>query len=340
MGKLSAKAMAVQKDIEKIDMVLSTKDSNAYKSLHIELDGTYQNLIKNWGHSVYGYSDKMGFIYDWLDAGSLQHNLLSMKSKLRGYLLELAPQSVQEEQSAKIDEEIDMNQLSRAQRKLLCDYRKLQQMIVDGRILTIQESDYPQFKDSLEYLERYEYLRRIEIDGDTHLFLKTEAFEEFPEHLRAQEPEECKTMYDNKKVFIVHGHDHHLLQEVELLLRRIGLEPIILMNEANAGRTIIEKIEDLSDVGFGIVLYTGCDEGRKKGTEPLHDRARQNVIFEHGYLYAKLGRGRVVALNDADIELPSDLSGILYISHSASDWKKQLLIEMKTAGLDFDFLKS
>lgn len=49
MGKLSAKAMAVQKDIEKIDMVLSTKDSNAYKSLHIELDRTYQNLIKNWG---------------------------------------------------------------------------------------------------------------------------------------------------------------------------------------------------------------------------------------------------------------------------------------------------
>lgn len=64
------------------------------------------------------------------------------------------------------------------------------------------------------------------------------------------------------------------------------------------------------------------------------------MIFEHGYLYAKLGRGRVVALNDADIELPSDLSGILYISRSASDWKKQLLIEMKTAGLDFDFLKS
>lgn len=68
----------------------------------------------------------MGFIYEWLDGGSLQHNLLSMKSKLRGYLLELAPQSVQEEQSAKIDEEIDMNQLSRTQRKLLCDYRKLQ----------------------------------------------------------------------------------------------------------------------------------------------------------------------------------------------------------------------
>ena len=144
---------------------------------------------------------------------------------------------------------------------------------------------------------------------------------------------------DNKKVFVVHGHDHQLLQEVELMLRRIGLEPIILKNEANAGRTIIKKIEDLSNVGFGIVLYTACDEGRKKGTDTLHNRARQNVIFEHGYLYAKLGRGHVAALNDSDIELPSDLDGVLYIAHSAQDWKNQLMREMKDAGLKFDATK-
>lgn len=148
-----------------------------------------------------------------------------------------------------------------------------------------------------------------------------------------------ENIMDNKKVFVVHGHDHQLLQEVELLLSRIGLVPIILKNEANAGRTIIEKIEDLSNVGFGIVLYTACDEGRKKGTDTLRDRARQNVIFEHGYLYAKLGRGHVAALSDSGIEVPSDLAGVLYIAHSEQDWKIQLMREMKKAGLDFDWSK-
>ncbi len=141
---------------------------------------------------------------------------------------------------------------------------------------------------------------------------------------------------DNRKVFIVHGHNHKLLDEVELMLRRVGLEPIIVKNEANTGRTIIEKIEDLTDVGFAIVLYTGCDEGRAKNTEKLRDRARQNVIFEHGYLCAKLGRNNVVAINDDGIEIPSDLSGVLYIPRSASDWKSQLMREMRTAGLKFD----
>lgn len=158
------------------------------------------------------------------------------------------------------------------------------------------------------------------------------------EYLKRDEKVEENIM-DNKKVFVVHGHDHQLLQEVELMIRRIGLEPIILKNEANAGRTIIEKIEYFSNVGFGIVLYTACDEGRKKGTDTLHNRARQNVIFEHGYLYAKLGRGHVAALNDSDIELPSDLDGVLYIAHSAQDWKNQLMREMKDAGLKFDATK-
>ena len=144
----------------------------------------------------------------------------------------------------------------------------------------------------------------------------------------------------SKKVFIVHGHDEQLLNEVELMIRRVGLEPIILKNEASGGRTIIEKIEHYTDVGFGIVLYTCCDEGRKKGADELRNRARQNVIFEHGYLCAKLNRNRVVALNDPGIEVPSDLTGVLYISHSNTEWKNKIMREMKNAGLVFDSTKA
>ena len=145
-----------------------------------------------------------------------------------------------------------------------------------------------------------------------------------------------ETNMSNKKVFIVHGHDEQLLQEVELMLHRIGLQPIILKNEASGGRTVIEKIEYYTDVGFGIVLYTACDEGRVKGAASFNSRARQNVVFEHGYLCAKLSRSRVVALNDSGIEVPSDLAGVVYISRDASDWKSQIMREMRNAGLEFD----
>lgn len=145
---------------------------------------------------------------------------------------------------------------------------------------------------------------------------------------------------NNQKVFIVHGHDEKLLQEIELLIRRIGLQPIIIKNESSSGRTIIEQIEHYTDVGFGIVLYTCCDEGRAKGDASFQDRARQNVIFEHGFLCAKLSRNRVVALIDAGIEVPSDLAGVVYISHNDPNWRNQIMREMKEAGMEFDSTKA
>lgn len=116
----------------------------------------------------------------------------------------------------------------------------------------------------------------------------------------------------NNKIFIVHGHDNALIQEVENFIRKIGLEPIVLHEQANKGLTIIEKIEEYSDVSFAVVLYTPCDEGKDKNASTLQSRARQNVVFEHGYFMAKLGRKNTIALYKDDVELPGDLSGIIY----------------------------
>jgi Predicted nucleotide-binding protein containing TIR-like domain len=86
-----------------------------------------------------------------------------------------------------------------------------------------------------------------------------------------------------RKAFVVHGHDEAARESVARFLERIGFEPIILHEQANQGRTVIEKIEAHGDVGFAIVLLTPDDEGRLKGgtSQP---RPRQNVLLELGYL--------------------------------------------------------
>ena len=140
----------------------------------------------------------------------------------------------------------------------------------------------------------------------------------------------------NTKVFIVHGHDVDRRNEVELFMRRIGLTPVILCNQPNAGLTIIEKIEENTDVDFSLVLYTGCDEGKLKTDADLKPRARQNVVFEHGYLINKLCRNRVVALVDDGVETPGDLSGVIYIHFSDANWKNQVMKELHDCGISFD----
>lgn len=144
---------------------------------------------------------------------------------------------------------------------------------------------------------------------------------------------------DKTKVFIVHGHDELAVSNVALFVRKLDLKPIVLHEQANEGKTIIEKIEAHSDVGFAIVLYTPCDIGSKNGDEDnLRPRARQNVVFEHGFLMGKIGRSNVAALvKDSNIEKPNDMSGIVYIDmdpHKA--WETKLAKEMKSSGYEID----
>lgn len=113
----------------------------------------------------------------------------------------------------------------------------------------------------------------------------------------------------------MHGHDPGAKYAVARFVEKIGLEAIILHEQASSGNTIIEKIEANSNVGFGIVLYTPCDLGAsQEEKELLKPRARQNVVFEHGYLMGKIGRENVCALVKGDIEKPTDIAGVVYIS--------------------------
>lgn len=144
---------------------------------------------------------------------------------------------------------------------------------------------------------------------------------------------------DKTKVFIVHGHDELAVTSVALFIRKLNLTPIILHEQANEGKTIIEKIEAHSNVGFGIVLYTPCDVGSKKDDEDnLRPRARQNVVFEHGFLIGKIGRENVAAVvKDNEIEKPNDMSGIVYIDMDAHKaWEMKLAKEMKSSGYAID----
>jgi CheY-like chemotaxis protein len=119
--------------------------------------------------------------------------------------------------------------------------------------------------------------------------------------------------------FIVHGHDDQSLLELkDFIQNSLGWrKPIVLREEPNSGRTIIEKFESTaSSVDWVFVLLTPDDEVRSgQRSNDQKRRARQNVIFEMGYFFGKLDRlrGRLVALVKGEIELPTDISGIVYI---------------------------
>ncbi len=144
---------------------------------------------------------------------------------------------------------------------------------------------------------------------------------------------------DATKVFVVHGRDDSTRQAVARFIEKLDLEPVILDEQADKGRTIIEKFEQEADeVRFAVILLTPDDEGRLRSEEAeLKPRARQNVIFELGYFRRALGPNRVCALKKGEVETPSDYDGVIYIPlDDAGGWKMGLIRELKAAGFDVD----
>lgn len=161
-----------------------------------------------------------------------------------------------------------------------------------------------------------------------------------------QEMEEENVVEPNKdscidstylKVFIVHGHDGELKQSVARVIEKQNIEAIILSEKENKGRTIIEKFEDYSDVSGAICLFTADDLGKTKNDTIENARARQNVVLETGYFMGRLGRAHVIILADKGIEMPSDLSGVVYTN--TASWEFELLKELKAIGYKVDLNK-
>lgn len=152
-----------------------------------------------------------------------------------------------------------------------------------------------------------------------------------PEVLKVATPTKLEPV--SNSIFIVHGRDDAAKTEVARLVERAGLEAVILHEQANGGRTIIQKFEDHgSAAGFAIVIMTPDDVGglNEKSLQP---RARQNVIGEMFWFAGRLGRERVCALKRGAIEVPTDFAGVGYVDMDDSGaWKKDVLRELDHAG--------
>ncbi len=145
----------------------------------------------------------------------------------------------------------------------------------------------------------------------------------------------------NGRVFIVHGHDNELKTDLEVFLKNVGLDPIVLHREADQGATLLEKFERHSDVGYAFILltpdevaYTVAQLSLAESDRAMEKRARPNVIFEFGFFVGRLGRSKVCCLYKGGVTLPSDLNGLVYkkVTDSVEGQGFSLIKELRAAG--------
>lgn len=196
------------------------------------------------------------------------------------------------------------------------------------------------YRDDVAYLLVEHGLLRLEEDGSVQPPEAPDESTLIPEGTiePASVSDSRRDSVPHSKVFVVHGRDEGAREALSRFIEKLKLETVVLHEQPDGGRTIIEKFELYSDVGFAIVLLTPDDVGYPKDKpEDARPRARQNMVFELGYFVGKLGRGRVTALYKEGVDMPSDYQGVLYIPiDDAGGWRLRLARELKEAGADID----
>ena len=220
----------------------------------------------------------------------------------------------------------------------ISEYNKWKQFNIEllKRSFDIADNEYLREYEKAEYSVYSDWVKERNQDIQRQITVFESIIERLPLiPTNIQDKIEIKEQKKStNKIFIVHGHNNEIKQTVARTITKLRLEPIILHEQVEHGRTIIEKFEqNSSEVDFAIILLIADDEGKAKIENDYKARARQNVVFEMGYFIGKLGRAKVFLLLENGVDKPGDLDGIIYIPiDNADGWKLKLVRELKAAG--------
>lgn len=258
----------------------------------------------------------------------------------------------------------DITELKFVKDKFAEPYQTGYPILINGRTIPVEQVERLRIFSSVEsseILERNEKAQREYEDRNSSVAIIGFYFNDLESAILKQQeitdevitfakgtkpPEEVVEIQSNTptKVFIVHGHDDALINEVKSFLLSQSIEPIILREQHDASITIIEKLERYAkdpSIGFGIVLYTPDDKGKAVKENNYNYRARQNVVFEHGLLMGLYGREKVISLvkKETNIEMPGDVNGVIYTDHANADWRLSVAHMLDKAKYDINYRK-
>lgn len=139
-------------------------------------------------------------------------------------------------------------------------------------------------------------------------------------------------------LIILHGHDLTArLEMVNFLQSKLPhVKPVLMIEGTDGAASLPEKFERLACNARGAVALLTPDDLAlaRNAPQSAAARARQNVILEIGWAWARLGRHRLLLLVRGPIEVPSDLSGVDLHRFSSSPLECAEVVRDFVASLD------
>jgi hypothetical protein len=138
---------------------------------------------------------------------------------------------------------------------------------------------------------------------------------------------------ERRRVHVVHDRDEAMKQQVVQTLQKLGLEPVVLREQPNQGKTLLGEFSQYSDVTFAVVLLSPED------VSAVTSRANQNVVLELGFFLGKLGSKNVLPIfrDVKGFVLPEEITGVTYAKFDGEGtWRYKLTKGLQNCGFRVD----
>lgn len=121
----------------------------------------------------------------------------------------------------------------------------------------------------------------------------------------------------NSRVFITHGKNHAILDQIKEVVELGGFEPIISTRTETAAKPIPDKVLDDMRSCSAAVIHVGSEGVLTDADGKEHPQINPNVLIEIGAAMA-LYRGRFILVVEEGVSLPSNLQGLYESRYTGS----------------------
>lgn len=147
-------------------------------------------------------------------------------------------------------------------------------------------------------------------------------------------PVTINTLATNKRVFISHGKNKSIVEQLREVLSYGGFEPVVSVDKETTATPVPDKVmDDMRSCGAGIV-NVGTDKAITDNQGVEHKILNPNVLIEIGAALA-LYKRNFILLVETGVELPSNLRGLYEVRYTGSTLDYEATMKLLKAFNEF-----
>lgn len=148
------------------------------------------------------------------------------------------------------------------------------------------------------------------------------------------DPQRASDLRVNRKVFITHGSNKKIVEQLKELLKFGDFEPVVSVEKESVSKPVPDKVLDDMRSCAAAVIHVGVEQRLMDQAGEEHRVLNSNVLIEIGAAMMRYGRNFILLVEEGTT-LPSNLQGLYEVRYKGDELDYPATMKLLKAFNDF-----